>query len=149
MPEKIRSRGCGKRCIRCWKNYIKHGNKLKKSHKNLCKVSKDNQNVENDLVPSNDITDNYTEYFNLCIRINNKGYRFDWRTLNIFKLCVPINDIYEDYIYWLSVNKNLYVKKKEFIKQLCKHFPKYITKHKKYCHVEFIPYYGQIDQNLK
>ena len=38
---------------------------------------------------------------------------------------------------------------KEFVKQLCKHFPKYITKHKKYCHVEFIPYYGQIDQNLK
>ena len=72
-------------------------------------MSKDNQNVENDLIPSND---NYTEYFNLCIRINNKGYRFDWRTLNIFNLCVPINDIYEDYIYWLSVNKNLYVKKK-------------------------------------
>ena len=115
MPEKLRSRGCGKRCIRCWKNYIKHGNKLKKSHKNLCKVSKDNQNVENDLIPSNDVNDNYTEYFNLCIRINNKGYRFDWRTLNIFKLCVPINDIYEDYIYWLSVNKNLYVKKKNLL----------------------------------
>jgi hypothetical protein len=30
MPEKRRVRGCGKSCVSCWKNNLKHGNKLKK-----------------------------------------------------------------------------------------------------------------------
>ena len=30
MPEKRYKRGDGKRCLRCWRNRIKHGNKLKK-----------------------------------------------------------------------------------------------------------------------
>ena len=30
MPEKRYVRGCGKSCIRCWVNNLKHGNKLKK-----------------------------------------------------------------------------------------------------------------------
>ena len=31
MPDKKNSR-CGKGCIRCWKNKLKHGNKLKKKN---------------------------------------------------------------------------------------------------------------------
>ena len=30
MPEKSRVPGCGKSCVRCWRNKLKYGNKLKK-----------------------------------------------------------------------------------------------------------------------
>ena len=30
MPEKRYHKGCGKGCLRCWRNNLKHGNKLKK-----------------------------------------------------------------------------------------------------------------------
>ena len=30
MPEKRYERGCGNQCVRCWRNKLKHGNKLKK-----------------------------------------------------------------------------------------------------------------------
>lgn len=30
MPDKRYSKGCGKKCIRCWENRLNHGNKLKK-----------------------------------------------------------------------------------------------------------------------
>lgn len=33
MPDKIYKRGCGHRCIKCWKNKLNHGNGLKlKNH---------------------------------------------------------------------------------------------------------------------
>lgn len=30
MPDKRYKRGCGRECLRCWRNKLKHGNKLKK-----------------------------------------------------------------------------------------------------------------------
>ena len=32
MPERRYHRGCGKGCVRCWQNRLKHSNKVSKEH---------------------------------------------------------------------------------------------------------------------
>ena len=131
MPDKNYIPNCGKGCVRCWKNKLKHANKLKK--KQFPK-----QNIWDVPVPFNkghvtngdnidgDSTDEEDYISNIDTQIKTKDdcylYRGDYSEFKIYKF----TDMYDYYNAWLSENKKLFEpSKKQFIKE----FKSYIPSH--------------------
>ena len=89
MPDKNYKRGCGKNCLRCWRNKLKHANKVK---------NKPFQDQDYTITGKYDSLDNcdhddniYKKYFNERIVISDKS--------------IYINDIYDDFREWYLLNK--------------------------------------------
>ena len=102
MPEKRRVKGCGKSCIRCWANNLKHGNKLKKKQFPKQNVWYTKSELNDDSKKENIIVyefSNIKEYIDNYIVID--PYQF--KIVNKINL----NIVYDDYKYWLSKNKKI------------------------------------------
>jgi hypothetical protein len=123
MPEKRRCRGCGKNCIRCWRNNLKHGNKLKikkfKKQNVWYKINEwDIEDNKNDRSICN--FTNIEEYFNNKIIIENNLIFLN--DINKIKMDLLL----ENYNYWLSDTKKIKpIKKKTFLKHILSEIKKY------------------------
>jgi len=115
MPEKRHVPGCGKSCVRCWRNNLKYGNKLKKKKfpkQNMWNISNFQWNLSDEEQSDDEYISFIKEYFNTCVIKNYKGKP------------IPFNKIYEDYNDWLSKNKQTRDNnQKKFIRE----FKQYIT----------------------
>lgn len=110
MPEKSRVPGCGKSCVRCWRNKLKYGNKLKKKNfpkQNMWYISEKEWNRSDEELSDDEDISFVQEYFNTCVTINYKGKP------------ISFNCIYDDYNNWLSENKQIRDNnQKQFIREL-------------------------------
>ena len=142
MPDKTYNSRCGgKGCIRCWRNKLKHANKLKK--KNFPK-----QNIWNiPIYPTekrisyNDSSDeeeeeynsNIDQYINLKIKTvdDYSSYQLHKIKFKEYKLI----DIYDNYNIWLSKNKQLF---EPNMKKFTKEFKQYISCKNNMCNIKLI-----------
>ena len=128
MPDKNYLPNCGKGCIRCWKNKLKHANKLKKKQfpkQNIWEISINHNESRisyNDSSDEEEYSSNIEEYADKQIKTKEDygGYNPDYSRIKIYKFI----DIYDNYNAWLSENKQLYEpNKKMFIKEFRDYIP--------------------------
>lgn len=142
MPDKNYLPNCGKGCIRCWKNKLKHANKLKKKqfpkqniwdipvNYNESRISYNNSSDEEEY------SSNIEEYVDTQIKTKEDygGYNPDYSRIKIYKFI----DIYDNYNAWLSENKQLFEpNKKLFIKEFRDYIPSQIINNDT-CELEII-----------
>ena len=135
MPDKRYKKGCGKNCIACWQNKLKHGNKLKK--KNFPKKFKEVEEITNE-VYENDLEEFYCkyiieDYINKIEKIDKIKKKV---SISIYNKNL-INDLIESYKSWLFTYKKKNIKKinsNRFINEL-----KYYDKNR--FNSKFIKYY--------
>ena len=126
MPDKNYSsqnhkKGCGKDCIRCWKNKLKHGNKLKK--KCFPKLFEEISPNEKEQI-SKEYKSNIEEFIDKYLVLNYNTDRFakfnkDGKRYNE----LLIDDTASSYNDWLLKEKKIKkrIKDKKFIELLEKH----------------------------
>ena len=121
MPDKNYKKGCGKSCIRCWKNKLKHGNKLKK--KCFPKLFEDISSNEEDET-SKEYKSNIEEFIDKYLVLNYDTDRFaefngDGKRYNE----LLIDDTVSAYNEWILKEKKIKkrIKDEKFIELLEKH----------------------------
>ena len=121
MPDKNYKKGCGKSCIRCWKNKLKHGNKLKK--KCFPKLFEDISSNEEDET-SKEYKSNIEEFIDKYLVLNYDTDRFaefngDGKRYNE----LLIDDTVSAYNEWILKEKKIKkrIKDEKIIELLEKH----------------------------
>ena len=74
MPDKNQKKGCGKECTRCWRNKLKHANKLKK--KCFPKMFEDNSSNKEEET-SKEYNSNIEEFIDKYLVLNYTKDRFN------------------------------------------------------------------------
>jgi hypothetical protein len=128
MPDKNYLPNCGKDCTRCWRNKLKHANKLKKKQFpkqniwNTPSISNEDSSDEDD-----EYNSNIEEYVDTQIKTKDDypSYKLHNKEFKIYTLIY----IFEHYNAWLSTNKQLFEPSiKHFKTEFKKHIPLYIIK---------------------
>ena len=128
MPEKQYTARCGggnqKSCPRCWRNKLKHGNKLKKRQfpkqnewytGDAVKVTYDDDSVDEDDV-WRESNQRLSEFYDAHVVVDVVG---DKPTLMKRKPAQEYNALYENYAEWLSAEKReLPASRTQFIRLL-------------------------------
>ena len=126
MPDKNYSsqnhkKGCGKNCTRCWRNKLKHGNKLKK--KCFPKLFEDVPSKENEQI-SKEYNSNIEEFIDKYLVLNYDTDRFDEYNGDGKRYnCILIDDTVSYYNSWLLKEKKIKkrIKDEKFIELSEKH----------------------------
>lgn len=133
MPDKNYLPNCGKDCTRCWRNKLKHGNKLKKKQfpkQNIWNIPSDECGISNgDSFDEDDdeYTSNIEEYVDTQIKTRDDYPNYKLKSIE-FKI-YSLLYIYEHYNAWLSKTKQLFEPSiKHFKTEFKKHIPFYIIK---------------------
>ena len=141
MPDKINSR-CGGSCIRCWRNKLKHGNKLKKKNFPKQNIWAINQPYPKSRVIYGDSSDeeegyesNIEEYALMKIKTEDDYSKYDIEYKKVVLDKYKIIDIYENYNDWLSENKQLF---EPNIKKFTKEFSQYVPCKNNICDIKLI-----------
>jgi len=127
MPDKNHKKGCGTDCIRCWRNKLKHGNKLKK--KNFPKLfMKDEtgamyrlkEEETNEKIYNSNMEEFIDRYIK-CVNNNDKKREINdaYQNVNLSGLrynAVLINETTTAYNKWV-LGTNCYKNKRKKIKE--------------------------------
>ena len=132
MPDKNYLPNCGKDCTRCWRNKLKHANKLKKKQfpkQNIWNTPIDGSRISNgeSSEDEEEYTSNIEEYVDTQIKTRDDFPSYKLQSIE-FKIYTLLY-IYEHYNTWLSENKQLFEPSiKHFKTEFKKHIPLYIIK---------------------
>ena len=117
MPDKSYNSRCGKSCQRCWRNKLKHGNKLKTPQF-------PKQNVWDQVESSIDTSvESEEEHFSSVQNyITSKLKPYSWSEMERKdKLGVSLFTLYENYREWAWGENTYLLKRKQFQKELRQH----------------------------
>ena len=111
MPDKNYLPNCGKDCTRCWRNKLKHANKLKKKQfpkQNIWNIPIDGSRISNgdSSEDEEEYTSNIEEYVDTQIKTRDDFPSYKLHSIE-FKTYTLLY-IYEHYNTWLSENKQLF-----------------------------------------
>jgi hypothetical protein len=131
MPDKNYLPNCGKGCSRCWRNKLKHANKLKKKQfpkQNIWNIPSNISRISNDdSSDEEDYSSNIEEYVDSQIKTRDDFPSYKLKNIE-FKIYTLLY-IYEHYNTWLSETKQLFEPSiKHFKTEFKKHIPLYIIK---------------------